>query len=185
MPHKLSEPHVNHCQNWLQNRQIMCPKLDQKWLPNWFPNKHFEMNDFGTIWDLVLSPKINQKSTLFSAVFLDTSKSCIETILSSTTSPKWNQFWSILGTWRPCDFAAIYCTFEWFRTSETVKFPIEFWCSLGDTFFWASDSFLTSFEDRFSTCFPHFFQHRIFIDFWPPKSENPSRDLVPRRAERI
>ena len=155
MRHKLSELHENHCQNLLQNRPTMCPKLDQKWLPNWFSNKHFKMSDFGTILDLVLAPQNNQKSIMFSAMFLDTSKSCIETIMSSTTSPKWNQLWSIFGTWRPCDFAAIYHTFERSRISETVTFPIEFRCLVGDTFWGASDSFLTTFEGRFSTCFPN------------------------------
>ena len=47
MPHKLSELHETHCQNIFQHRPTMCPKLNQKWLPNWFPNKHFKMNDVG------------------------------------------------------------------------------------------------------------------------------------------
>ena len=184
MRHKLSELHENHCQNWLQNRPKMCPKLDQKWLPNWFSNKHFKMNDLGTILDLVLAPKISQKSTLFSAVFLDTSKSCIETILSSTTSPKWNQFWSILGTWRPCDFAAIYYTFERFRTSETVKFPIEFRCLLGDTFFEHLIRFWRLLRVVFRPAFLIFFAS-IFHRFLTSQIRKSRQDLFPHGAERI
>ena len=66
--------------------------MRSKLIQNGLPSKHLKMNDFGTILEFDLEPKIDQKSTLFSAVFLDASKSCAATILSSKQSPKWNQF---------------------------------------------------------------------------------------------
>ena len=86
-----------------------------------FPKKHQKMNDFGTIVDLVFAPKIDQKSTLFFVAFGSPSKNGVATILTSKTSPKWNQIRALFENRRPCDFAAIYYTFERFCTFGRVK----------------------------------------------------------------
>ena len=98
-------------------------KIDSLTLQNRVPEKRQKMNDFGTILELVLAPKIVQKSTLFFLCFLYPSKNGVATILTSKTTPKWNPFRQLVENRRPCDVAAIYYTLERFCTSGEVKIP--------------------------------------------------------------
>ena len=107
-------------------------------------------------WSSFWHPK-STKNRLCFFFFWSPSKNGVATILTSKTTPKWNQFRPLFENRRPCDFAAIYYTLERFCTSGGVKNPTKFRCVFGEVLFWGWESILSYFGGHFSTLFRHFF----------------------------